>query len=87
MTAENVCVNMNMPEDCAVASVCQSSSVMSVSEDVFAFFGTPSGVSFFAFVRFFGYFIYFFYSFYRLLNKCSTAMFKCKNQPFSKCVA
>lgn len=87
MTTENVCVNMNMSEDCAVASVCQSSSVMSVSENIIAFFGTPGGVSFFAFIRFFSYFIYYFYSFYRLLNKCSTAILKFKNQPFSKCVA
>lgn len=87
MTSENICVNMNMSEAGTVAQVCQSGSVMPISENNSVFFGTPCGVSFFAFIRFFGYFIYYFYSFYRLSDISSTAIFKCKNQPFLKCVA
>lgn len=47
----------------AVASMCQSSSVMSVNTvDVenCVFFGTPCGVSFFAFSRFFAFIFYYF---------------------------
>ena len=53
----------------AVASMCQSSSVMSVNPanvENCVFFGTPCGVSFFAFSRFIGFAFrsfYFYFSF------------------------
>ena len=75
MTAVNICADMNMTENCSVAQMCQRSTVMPVSENNSALFGTSYGVPFFAIFRIFG---FAFYSF-RLYFKSSTANCKpCK---------
>ena len=67
MTMCNALTSNTSVRSTAVASMCQSSSVMSVNTvDVenCVFFGTPCGVSFFAFSRFIGFaFRSFYYSF------------------------
>lgn len=70
----------NMSENCSVATVCHSASVMSSGNNNYVFCGTPFGVPFFAFSRFIGFAFYFFY-YYGLFKKCSSALFKADTRP------
>ncbi len=66
----------------SAAGLCRNSSAMLSNNEISVFFGTPCGVSFFAYFRFFNFAYYYFYYFAKI-HKSQYRMFKAEKNAFA----